>query len=205
MTDPELARGVAERIHPTRSSGHARIKATEALILAAFARREDARRLEWFFRYVSDREPRLTSGLRYYQKSNEAGELIGGDSFRSAIDAAMGATYPMKETFAYLESPSEPASRADGFIGTPINPATFGHPLLSQAARDADASRAIPITPDTVVPFPCWLWAAHAQSWVRMEYQPYTGGGSMYQEKCWPFYHPDQPHAPTCRPTGGAT
>lgn len=86
--------------------------------------------------------------------------------------------------------PSEPASRA----------------VLDQFSREAarrattrpkcePLSRAVPITAGTVVPFPCWLWDDLLLSWWKCrDADDMIRGRDTY-------YHPDQAHAPTIRPT----
>lgn len=67
-------------------------------------------------------------------------------------------------------------------------------------ALSEPASRAIPITPETVVPFPCWLWDSGLELWQKANFGPNTGNGEALAD-CYTFYHPDQLTPPTSRPT----
>jgi len=122
------------------------------------------------------------------------------ESIPSAIDSAMGK-----------------ADRPSGEVPWP-QPAATEDERIAWETREADkqfvetafptgmaepASRAIPITPDTVVPWPCWLYhfiiSGTPFIWKRYETDP--GRLAMYFVT---HYHPDQPTPPTCRPTGEA-
>ncbi len=44
--------------------------------------------------------------------------------------------------------------------------------------------------------FPCWLWPSFHKAWVHYAEAPYNHVGDMYQTKCFPYWHPDQPTSP---------
>lgn len=169
MTDPELARETTDALcramtpHFPDERTRARNESIfSQLILATFARTEDKRRVDWLAQQIG---PGYAGGIV------TVANLIpvhGGD-FRSAIDAAMGATLVLED-----EPPIDVSQRL--------------------TAPDEPPSLAIPITPETVVPFR----------------QPCQNPGCPHMivdegsEQCTVCGHSiETDHAPTCRPTEG--
>lgn len=185
MTDATLARETEEKIKAhLRLAGYGITAPMEetftALILAAFAQRDAA---------VIAAGRKL---LAHWDKHDghllsHFGHTVNKDvqELRSAIDAARAGTSPLEETFAYLESPSDQASRA-----VPIT--TEMQPLFDNASGK------------------CWLWDScpwkydpnivGTPRWDRLGHRFYLSLSPKIRAE-YTHYHPDQETPPTCRPT----
>lgn len=104
-------------------------------------------------------------------------------------------------------------ARRDAAMGATEERTDHGLQAMQNAlAQHRAASRAIPITPGTVVPFDpvtgrCWLWDSHPRTdhcswpqWERISKVTFDSANPPHVKAEWTHYHPDQPTAPTCRP-----
>ena len=72
-----------------------------------------------------------------------------------------------------------------------------GDPSILDRARELVRPTPIPITPETEVPFPCWLWSKQHAAWGHVTGRPVTVNGSYAD---YTHYLPDQPTMPTVVP-----